>query len=84
MKTSLTLAILQNLLQSFSTRFCITLEYVPIKGSFKILQKVFYGIINHAKNVLVLKCDLLQIFGINIKTCPNTINTTHAINLCFN
>ena len=33
MKTSSILAFLQNLLQSFSILFCVTLEYIPMEGS---------------------------------------------------
>ena len=39
-KTSLTLALLQDLLQSFSILFCVTLEYILMKGSLKYLVSI--------------------------------------------
>ena len=36
-KTSLTLAFLHNLLQTFSILLCVTLEYIPMKGWLKYL-----------------------------------------------
>ena len=52
-KLNLTLAFLQNILQSFSILFCVTLEYIGMKGSLKCLVLIL-GVSPDTFSVLVL------------------------------
>ena len=45
-----------------------------------ILEILLYDIVFHAKRMLFLKYDVLEVFKINIKTCPSTTNPIQTIN----